>query len=211
MKAGLEEDTISIHEKSGWALVNGMVLAEAGALIGPGRHISCADVISYMDPEENSQDLRREEVGLCTSRKSTTRVPSSSVLELDVLEDEGRLQDMERVDRCGIKCRLDSFWKREEMLWSFYMAYVKRGFVNVASSTLAVVLFAEIRMKGLGLQNSRHNGIYLDSLEFFNGDISYITNFTNLNKKMDVRFEYINIKVYLGNKLIGAQAIHPFT
>ncbi|CAN1129022.1 hypothetical protein LINPERPRIM_LOCUS17209 [Linum perenne] len=28
---------------------------------------------------------------------------------------------------------------------------------------------------------------------------------------MDVRFEYVGIKFYFGNKLLGAQAIQPFT
>ncbi|CAN1325059.1 hypothetical protein LINPERPRIM_LOCUS33368 [Linum perenne] len=60
-------------------------------------------------------------------------------------------------------------------------------------------------------KNARLNGIYFDSDEFFNGDVSCITNFTNHNKKMDVRFEYVDIKVYFRNKILGAQAIQPFT
>ncbi|CAN1251346.1 NDR1/HIN1-like protein 2 [Linum perenne] len=83
--------------------------------------------------------------------------------------------------------------------------------IFLAIATLITYFVVRPEHPAFDVQNARLNGIYFDSPEFFNGDISYITNFTNLNKKMDVRFEYVGIKVYFGNKLIGAQAIQPFT
>ncbi|CAN0922839.1 hypothetical protein LINGRAHAP2_LOCUS33254 [Linum grandiflorum] len=83
--------------------------------------------------------------------------------------------------------------------------------IFLAIATLIAYLVVRPKHPSFDIPNARLNGIYFDSPEFFNGDISLIANFTNLNKKMDLRFEYVDIKVYFGNKLIGAQALTPFT
>ncbi|KAK6947134.1 hypothetical protein RJ641_000607 [Dillenia turbinata] len=54
------------------------------------------------------------------------------------------------------------------------------------------------------------NAIYFDSPEYFNGDYTFIANFSNPNRKIDVRFEYIDIELYFSNRLIATQALHPF-
>ncbi|CAN1129021.1 hypothetical protein LINPERPRIM_LOCUS17209, partial [Linum perenne] len=86
-----------------------------------------------------------------------------------------------------------------------------RVVIFLATTTWITLVVVRPKIPAFDVQNACLNGIYFDSDEFFDGDVSYITNFTNPNKKMDVRFEYVGIKFYFGNKLLGAQAIQPFT
>ncbi|XP_052178659.1 NDR1/HIN1-like protein 6 [Diospyros lotus] len=53
--------------------------------------------------------------------------------------------------------------------------------------------------------------IYLGSPGYFNGDFTFVGNFSNPNKKIDVRFEYAEIELYFSNSLIATQALGPFT
>lgn len=53
--------------------------------------------------------------------------------------------------------------------------------------------------------------IYLDSPQFLNGDITFLANFTNPNRKLGVRFEYLNIELYFAESLIATQAVQPFS
>ncbi|CAN1826650.1 hypothetical protein LINPERHAP1_LOCUS31649 [Linum perenne] len=63
--------------------------------------------------------------------------------------------------------------------------------IFLATTTLITYLVVRPNQPVFDVQNACLNDIYFDSDEFFNGDVSYITNFTNPNKKMDVRFEYV--------------------
>ncbi|OVA19726.1 Late embryogenesis abundant protein [Macleaya cordata] len=55
------------------------------------------------------------------------------------------------------------------------------------------------------------NSIYLDSPEYFNGDFTFLANFSNPNRKIEIRFEYLDIELYFGDRLIATQALQPFT
>ncbi|KAL8509752.1 hypothetical protein ACS0TY_016821 [Phlomoides rotata] len=53
--------------------------------------------------------------------------------------------------------------------------------------------------------------IYFDSPEFMNGDITFLANFSNPNKKLSVRFEYLYIELYFFESLIATQVLQPFS
>lgn len=55
------------------------------------------------------------------------------------------------------------------------------------------------------------NSIYFVSPEYFNGDFTFITNFSNPNRRIDVRFEYLYIELYFMDRLIATQILEPFT
>ncbi|KAJ8542804.1 hypothetical protein K7X08_005327 [Anisodus acutangulus] len=44
-----------------------------------------------------------------------------------------------------------------------------------------------------------------------NGDFTFIENFTNPNRKLDVRFEHLDIELYFSDSLIATQVLQPFT
>ncbi|KAI3466387.1 hypothetical protein Pfo_023050 [Paulownia fortunei] len=55
------------------------------------------------------------------------------------------------------------------------------------------------------------NVIYFDSPEFLNGDITFLANFSNPNRKLNVRFEYLYIELYFSESLIATQVLQPFS
>ncbi|XP_023877188.2 uncharacterized protein At1g08160 [Quercus suber] len=61
------------------------------------------------------------------------------------------------------------------------------------------------------IPNANLNAIYFDSPEYFNGDFTFLANFSNPNRKIDVRFEYLSVELFFSDRLIATQAIEPFT
>ncbi|XP_073311630.1 uncharacterized protein At1g08160 [Primulina huaijiensis] len=55
------------------------------------------------------------------------------------------------------------------------------------------------------------NAIYFDSPEILNGDIVFLANFSNPNRKLYVRFEYLYIELYFSENLIASQVLQPFS
>ncbi|KAK6934655.1 Late embryogenesis abundant protein, LEA_2 subgroup [Dillenia turbinata] len=78
-------------------------------------------------------------------------------------------------------------------------------------TTLIVFLVIKPRSPLFDIPSASLNTIYFDSPEYFNGDYTFIANFSNPNGKIDVRFEYIDIELYFSNMLIATQALQPFT
>ncbi|KAL3851096.1 hypothetical protein ACJIZ3_012978 [Penstemon smallii] len=52
--------------------------------------------------------------------------------------------------------------------------------------------------------------IYFNSPEFLNGDLIFLANFSNPNKKMNVKFEYLYFELYFSESLIATQVVQPF-
>ncbi|PRQ35007.1 putative Late embryogenesis abundant protein, LEA-14 [Rosa chinensis] len=46
---------------------------------------------------------------------------------------------------------------------------------------------------------------------YFNGDFALLANFSNPNRKIDVRFEYLQMELYFSDRLIATQSLDPFT
>ncbi|KAJ8764968.1 hypothetical protein K2173_010433 [Erythroxylum novogranatense] len=78
-------------------------------------------------------------------------------------------------------------------------------------ATLIVYLVIKPRSPVFDSPNANLNSIYFDSPEYFNGDLSILANFSNPNRKIDVRFEYVSLELYFFDRLIGTQALQPFT
>jgi hypothetical protein len=78
-------------------------------------------------------------------------------------------------------------------------------------ATLIIYLVIKPKNPVFDIPNANLNSIYFDSPEYFNGDLTFLANFSNPNQKLDVRFEYVDIELYFSNRLIGTQALQPFT
>lgn len=78
-------------------------------------------------------------------------------------------------------------------------------------ATLIIYLVIKPRNPVFDIPNANLNSIYFDSPEYFNGDLTFLANFSNPNQKIDVRFEYVEIELYFSDRLIGTQALQPFT
>ncbi|PSR85424.1 Late embryogenesis abundant protein, LEA-14 protein [Actinidia chinensis var. chinensis] len=78
-------------------------------------------------------------------------------------------------------------------------------------ATLIVFLNIKPRVPVFDIPAASLNLIYFDSPEYFNGDFTFLTNFSNPNRKIDVRFEQAEIELYFSNSLVATQALMPFT
>ncbi|CAB79504.1 hypothetical protein [Arabidopsis thaliana] len=75
---------------------------------------------------------------------------------------------------------------------------------------VAVFLAIRPRIPVFDIPNANLHTIYFDTPEFFNGDLSMLVNFTNPNKKIEVKFEKLRIELFFFNRLIAAQVVQPF-
>ncbi|KAB5534960.1 hypothetical protein DKX38_018046 [Salix brachista] len=78
-------------------------------------------------------------------------------------------------------------------------------------ATLIIYLVVKPRNPVFDIPSANLNSIYFDSPEYFNGDITFLANFSNPNQKLDVRFEHVDIELYFSDRLVGTQALQPFT
>ncbi|KAJ6301381.1 hypothetical protein OIU77_015650 [Salix suchowensis] len=78
-------------------------------------------------------------------------------------------------------------------------------------ATLIIYLVIKPTNPVFDIPNANLNSIYFDSPEYFNGDLTFLANFSNPNQKIYVRFEYVDIELYFSDRLIGTQALQPFT
>ncbi|GAB4845880.1 hypothetical protein Ancab_024884 [Ancistrocladus abbreviatus] len=78
-------------------------------------------------------------------------------------------------------------------------------------ATLVVFLVIKPRYPLFDIPTATLNAIYFDSPEFFNGDFSFLANFTNPNEKIDITFEFSQIDLFYSDKLIATQAIQTFS
>ncbi|KAL3635522.1 hypothetical protein CASFOL_020069 [Castilleja foliolosa] len=53
--------------------------------------------------------------------------------------------------------------------------------------------------------------IYFNPPQFLNGDIAFLANFSNPNKRLRVRFEQIHVDLYFYESLIASQILVPFS
>lgn len=78
-------------------------------------------------------------------------------------------------------------------------------------ATLILFLVVKPRIPSFDIPNANLNTIYFDSPEYFNGDFIFLINFSNPNRKIDVRFEYLDLELYFSDRIISTQALQPFT
>ncbi|XP_060187197.1 uncharacterized protein LOC132616659 isoform X1 [Lycium barbarum] len=77
--------------------------------------------------------------------------------------------------------------------------------------TLVIFLSIKPRSPVFDTSNASLSVIYLDSPKYMNGDFTFIANFTNPNRKLDVRIEHLDIELYFSDSLIATQVLQPFT
>ncbi|XP_031406104.1 uncharacterized protein LOC116214785 [Punica granatum] len=77
-------------------------------------------------------------------------------------------------------------------------------------ATLIVFLTIKPRHPSFEIPAANLNSIYFDSPEYFNGDFIFLANFTNPNRKLDLRFEYFDIGLYFSDRLVATQVVQPF-
>ncbi|KAJ4980856.1 hypothetical protein NE237_031693 [Protea cynaroides] len=78
-------------------------------------------------------------------------------------------------------------------------------------STLIIFLVIKPRYPLFETTRAILNSVYLDSPDYLNGDFIFLANFSNPNRKIDVRFEYLEIELYFFDRLVATQALQAFS
>lgn len=78
-------------------------------------------------------------------------------------------------------------------------------------ATLIIFLNIKPRKPLLDTPNASLSVIYFDSPVNLNSDFTFLANFSNPNKKLDVRFEYLDVELYFFDSLIASRALPPFS
>ncbi|KAL2247727.1 uncharacterized protein LOC105176567 [Sesamum indicum] len=78
-------------------------------------------------------------------------------------------------------------------------------------ATLVIFLSVKPRLPVFDTPAASLSVIYFDSPEFLNGDITFVANFSNPNRKLSVRYEYLYIELYFSESPIATQVLQPFS
>ncbi|KAK4398658.1 hypothetical protein Sango_1341300 [Sesamum angolense] len=78
-------------------------------------------------------------------------------------------------------------------------------------ATLTIFIAVQPRIPVFNTPAASLSAIYLSSPEFVNGDITFLANFSNPNRKLSVRFEYLYVELYFSESLIASQVLQPFS
>ncbi|KAI3686154.1 hypothetical protein L1987_79827 [Smallanthus sonchifolius] len=84
-------------------------------------------------------------------------------------------------------------------------------FIFIVVAILIIFLVVKPKTPVLDTSHATLNVIYFDSPGYFNGDFTFIANFSNPNKKLNVRFEHAVMQLYFEDGLIATQSIQPFS
>ncbi|XP_061362227.1 uncharacterized protein LOC133305976 [Gastrolobium bilobum] len=78
-------------------------------------------------------------------------------------------------------------------------------------ATLTIYLAIKPRNPTFDIPNANLNAVYFDSPEYFNGDFTLLANLTNPNRKIDVKFESLDVELFFSDSIISTQSIQSFT
>ncbi|KAM0029448.1 putative Late embryogenesis abundant protein, LEA_2 subgroup [Helianthus debilis subsp. tardiflorus] len=78
-------------------------------------------------------------------------------------------------------------------------------------TTLIIFLVVKPKNPVFDTNHASLNVVYFDSPGNYNGDFTFIANFTNPNRKLNVRFEYAAVELCFANSVIANQSIRPFS
>ncbi|KAG9143239.1 hypothetical protein Leryth_010154 [Lithospermum erythrorhizon] len=98
------------------------------------------------------------------------------------------------------------------IIWCFAVFCLFSILILIISGIVTIIIFVSYKPKTpvFDTPGATLNFIYLNSLEFLNGDIVLLANFSNPNKKLHVKFEYVEIQLYFSNTLIATRTVSPF-
>ncbi|PWA84291.1 Late embryogenesis abundant protein, LEA-14 [Artemisia annua] len=77
-------------------------------------------------------------------------------------------------------------------------------------TTLIIFLVVKPRNPVFDTNHASLNVVYIDSPGNYNGDFTFIANFSNPNRKLNVKFEYALLELFFDNNMIANQTIRPF-
>ncbi|XP_076942879.1 uncharacterized protein At1g08160-like [Bidens hawaiensis] len=84
-------------------------------------------------------------------------------------------------------------------------------FIILGVTILIMFLVVKPKTPILDTSHATLNVIYFDSPGRFNGDLTFIANFSNPNKKLNIKFEQASMQLLFKDDVIANQSIQPFS
>ncbi|KAL6553351.1 hypothetical protein OROGR_007193 [Orobanche gracilis] len=102
--------------------------------------------------------------------------------------------------------------KTNPIIWFGAILCLLFSLLLIFCGIATVVIFVAIKPRNpvFDTQAASLSVIYFDSPEFLNSELTFLANFSNPNKKLEVRFDYVYIELYFSKILIATQALQPF-
>ncbi|KAK7387199.1 hypothetical protein VNO78_27786 [Psophocarpus tetragonolobus] len=109
--------------------------------------------------------------------------------------------------------RQPPFQRTNPIIWFAAVLCLIFSLVLIFFGVATLIIFLGIKPKNptFDIPNANLNAVYFDSPEYFNGDFTLLANITNPNRKIDVRFESLDVELFFSDRVISTQSIQPFT
>lgn len=98
------------------------------------------------------------------------------------------------------------------MIWCAAVVCVIFSLLLIFAGIVTLIFFLAIKPRNPSFDTigATLNSVYLDSPAYLNSDLTFLSNFSNPNHKIDVMFEYLSIELYFYDRLLSTQALQPF-
>lgn len=99
------------------------------------------------------------------------------------------------------------------IIWCTAVLCLVFSLVLIFFGVATLIFFLAIKPRNpiFDIPNASLNVVYFDSPEHFNGYFTLLANLSNPNRKIDVRFESLDIELFFSDRVISSQSMKPFT
>lgn len=103
--------------------------------------------------------------------------------------------------------------KTNPVIWFGAVLCLIFSLTIILSGIATLIIFLDIKPRKplLDTPNASLGVIYFDSPVNFNSDLTILANFSNPNKKLDVRYEYLDVELYFFDSLIATRSLPTFS
>eukprot|EP00268_Persea_americana_P067815 TRINITY_DN93784_c0_g1_i1.p1 TRINITY_DN93784_c0_g1~~TRINITY_DN93784_c0_g1_i1.p1 ORF type:complete len:244 (-),score=28.67 TRINITY_DN93784_c0_g1_i1:122-853(-) len=138
--------------------------------------------------------------------------PPSSKMNQQKKEEEGISRPLRTTEETRKGVLLPPPRRTHVVVWCAAVFCIIFSILLILTGIVIIIVFLVIKPKhpSFDTTGASLNSIYLDTPEYFNGDLIILANFSNPNRKIDVRFEFLSIELYFFDKLIAVQSVQPF-
>ncbi|KAL1307261.1 hypothetical protein HN51_049234 [Arachis hypogaea] len=102
--------------------------------------------------------------------------------------------------------------RTKPVIWCFAGLCLIFSLLLIFFGIVILIFYLAIKPRNptFDIPNASLNVVYYDSTQYLNGDFILLANFSNPNKRIDVKFESLDIELFFSNRLISNRTMNPF-
>ncbi|XP_019460509.1 PREDICTED: uncharacterized protein LOC109360237 [Lupinus angustifolius] len=103
--------------------------------------------------------------------------------------------------------------KTNPIIWCAAVLCLIFSLLLIFSGVVTLIFYLAIKPKNpiFDIPNATLNMVHFDSTQYFNGDFTLLTNFSNPNRRIDIKLESLDIVLLFSERIISSQSMKPFT